>query len=120
MTPRTWQRVKQLFSEAADLPTADRTAFVYRATCDQPELADEVLMLLALDPDADHPIAYSGLLVSLLTRPACPAAPPWPSPLTNRASSPVQVPAYLVFEGKPSAWMATANSSTYSPAQPTT
>ncbi len=67
MTPRTWQRVKQLFSEAADLPTADRTAFVFRATRDQPELADEVLKLLALDPDADHPIDRLAVSSDLLT-----------------------------------------------------
>ncbi len=59
MNPRTWQRVKQLFSEAVDLPTSERPAFVNRHTVDRPELADEVLKLLALDPDAEDPLDRS-------------------------------------------------------------
>lgn len=59
MNPRTWQRVKQLFSEAVDLPSGERAAFVSRHTLDRPELADEVLKLLALDPDADDPLDRS-------------------------------------------------------------
>lgn len=66
MNPHTWQRVKQLFSEAADLPAGDRAAFVRRETADRPELANEVLKLLALDPDADDPIERLTLSGDLL------------------------------------------------------
>jgi len=46
MTPERWARVKDLFSTAADLPAAERAAFLAREAADDAGLIDEVSSLL--------------------------------------------------------------------------
>ena len=66
MTDR-WSRLESLFHAAADLPEAERKAFLESATPDDPSLAAEVLDLLAHDqesatPESDAPESRHHLL----------------------------------------------------------
>jgi tetratricopeptide (TPR) repeat protein len=72
MSPRTWQRIKEVYTEASEMPAEDRESFVGRVTTDQPKIADEVLRLLRLDAEAERrfePIRVpAGLLNSAAER----------------------------------------------------
>jgi serine/threonine protein kinase len=48
-----WERIQLLFHHAAELPEAERRAYLDAACADAPELATDVLALLAADTDAD-------------------------------------------------------------------
>lgn len=57
LDPKRWARIEAVFADAAELPPADRPAFLDTACCDEhgapdPDLRDEVLALLDLDDEA--------------------------------------------------------------------
>jgi serine/threonine-protein kinase len=52
MDPRRWERIQHLFHDALERPAERRQAFVHDACKDDPELAEEVLALLAEDEAA--------------------------------------------------------------------
>lgn len=54
MTPDTWQRVKDIFAAAVELPPPRRAAYVRQAAGDDPPVEAEVLRLLALHRDDDE------------------------------------------------------------------
>ncbi len=54
MDPSRWQRIEELFHEAAELPVAERIAFLV-AACDGDEsLVQEVISLLAFHSEEDQ------------------------------------------------------------------
>ncbi|MEZ5401588.1 MAG: protein kinase [Bryobacteraceae bacterium] len=54
--PRTWRRVKDVYSAARDLPPEQREAFVERVAADHPDVVEETLRLLRLDDGAEERI----------------------------------------------------------------
>ncbi len=60
MDAQRWERIQDLFHEAADLPPAEQRAFVEARTADDPSLVPDVLGMLAEDRREgsllDHPI----------------------------------------------------------------
>ena len=73
MTDR-WSRLESLFHAAADLPVAERKAFLESATTDDPSLAAEVLELLAHDQESSAPESALESRHHLLTRGLAPTA----------------------------------------------
>lgn len=71
MTPRTWQRIKEVYSEASELPVEERRSFVTEVA-GEARIAGEVFRLLELDEEADRRLkplqVPSGLLVSASER----------------------------------------------------
>ncbi|MGA2136636.1 MAG: protein kinase [Bryobacteraceae bacterium] len=49
-----WPRVKEIFAEANELPSAERAAYVQRAAAGDPAIEREVLRLLRLDAGAEE------------------------------------------------------------------
>ena len=49
MNPRNWQRVKQIFHSAVDLPTGERAKFIARACQGDKDLQEEIQRLLTAD-----------------------------------------------------------------------
>ncbi|HXM42593.1 MAG TPA: hypothetical protein VN924_15180 [Bryobacteraceae bacterium] len=49
-----WQRVKEIFAEASDLPVNERVAHVHQAVAGDPAVEREVLRLLRLDKGAEE------------------------------------------------------------------
>lgn len=54
MSPERWQRLRELFRAAEKLPPDDRAPWLDTECADDPELAAEVLRLLAASPDDDR------------------------------------------------------------------
>jgi len=52
MTPETWQRIKGVFDAAAELPAAEREAFLESVCGTEPAMLAEVRSLLASLDDA--------------------------------------------------------------------
>lgn len=67
MSPRTWQRIKDVYTEASELAPEDRHAFVEGASSGQPEVTAEVLRLLRLDAEAERRIEARGVPEGRLT-----------------------------------------------------
>lgn len=68
MTPSDWQRVKDLYEQAAELPRSEQLAFVEDAS--DGEVRRELIRLLAFDPDGNARIdqpAAGGQFMSLLS-----------------------------------------------------
>ena len=68
MTPSDWQRVKDLYEQAAELPRSQQLAFVEDAS--DGEVRRELIRLLAFDPDGNARIdqpAAGGQFMSLLS-----------------------------------------------------
>ena len=62
MTPERWAQVKELFARALELPNAERSAFVERASAGDRALRDEVASLLAASSDsASFPSMRAGV-----------------------------------------------------------
>ena len=54
MTPELWQRLKPLYSAALDLPRAGRSGYVEQMCARDPELARELMALLAVDSNVGN------------------------------------------------------------------
>src|SRR5262249_43446256 len=86
MDPASWRRAKDVIAEALQLPAAERDRFV-RAQCSDPDLADEILTMLAVEveptgaPGGGAPSRPTSASVPLF-RPA-PAPPPPPPRLAD-------------------------------------
>ena len=57
MTPHTWQRVKEIYTAATELPASEREAFVNEVAGTAPRVRDEALRLLRLDEGAEKRLA---------------------------------------------------------------
>src|SRR5271170_3372951 len=51
MTPERWERLKQLFASALEMPAEKRAQFVSQARADDPELGKELEALLAANDE---------------------------------------------------------------------
>jgi hypothetical protein len=67
MSPRTWQRIKDVYTEASELAPEDRQAFVEGACGGQPDVTAEVLRLLRLDAEAERRMGAMGVPEGMLT-----------------------------------------------------
>ena len=65
MNSRLWQRAKELFADALELPEDDRAAFLDDA-CNDPELRTHVEQLLGWDRDAGAEVLEAGVPVDLI------------------------------------------------------
>jgi serine/threonine-protein kinase len=66
MTNEQWQMVKDIFSEAVELPLAERLAFVKQKSGGDKAIVKEVKMLLASDEEAEDFIENPAIAVSQL------------------------------------------------------
>src|SRR5258708_6944749 len=61
MTPDDWQRVKEIFQAALDLPRPERAAYVRIAAADDMDLRREVESLLASADDSEEFLATAAV-----------------------------------------------------------
>src|SRR5262245_5319959 len=64
MDPERWQRIKDIFSAALELPTEQRTVWLASAAPDEPSLVSEVETLLAAH-DKTHAFFDQGALAAV-------------------------------------------------------